>query len=56
MIKYFCDLCGKEVDELFNIKYDDFADPFHIVKKNKELCRECHKLIIETVERILIDK
>jgi len=52
MIKYFCDLCGKEVKEWELIKYKS-----HLAEK-LDLCVDCHKSYLEKlaeIEKIVMD-
>ena len=45
MMRYFCDHCGKEVDDLYIVEDDDLIESSYAESRRflrKHLCRECY--------------
>ncbi len=55
MVKYYCDMCGKEVsfrDDFYNLKISKVEDLYN--RLNKDICEDCYmkikKIVLKDVE------
>lgn len=49
MIKYFCDLCGKEVTDkiIFRVEHSVKGDSLHFRKFDGEVCYDCYDKLVK---------
>ncbi len=54
MIKYYCDICGKEIESghyMFTVNIKDYQNNPVSIIKNQVLCHECLRLVFQRIKK-----